>query len=216
MAQILLIDTSASHTHVAIGTAENMLQERINTDPNQQAASLNEMIAALCGDAAISLQEIDAIAINAGPGSYTGLRVGLGVAKGLCFALDKPLMLFNKLDLVAAAYVTETPLLVVLKARTGEGFAIAIREGETLMPAQHIFYDTFDFDHLGAHTLLSDDPAIQARFPDTKFLESHILDMKLWNKQAQQRWQQREFDDLAYAEPFYLKAAFTTTPKNKF
>ncbi|WP_158606016.1 tRNA (adenosine(37)-N6)-threonylcarbamoyltransferase complex dimerization subunit type 1 TsaB [Taibaiella sp. KBW10] len=215
MANILFIDTAAQHTHVAIGHRENGISELVNTDPNQQAASLNEMIARVCDTAQLSLKDIDAVAVDAGPGSYTGLRVGLGVAKGICFALDKPLMLFSKLALIADAKNTAGELLVVLKARTGEGFAMATQKETTLLPAQHIFYDTFDFHIYATGILLTDDSALLERFPEATILENHLLDMHSWNALAQKRWEEQAFDDLAYAEPFYLKAAFTTAAKNK-
>lgn len=213
MANILFIDTAAPHTHVAIGDADGCLNELKNELPNQQAASLNDMIAQLFASVPLELKNIDAVAVNAGPGSYTGLRVGLGVAKGLCFALDKPLMLFNKLELLL--HREETPALVILKARTGEGFAIAGTQEHIDFSAQHIFYNDFPFDAYKDHVLVSDDEAVKAAQPSAKDLATHVLDINSWNHQAQQRWNTQDFDELAYAEPFYLKAAFTTEPKQK-
>ncbi|MNS42127.1 tRNA threonylcarbamoyladenosine biosynthesis protein TsaB [compost metagenome] len=213
MANILFIDTAAPHTHVAVGDADGCLNELKNELPNQQAASLNDMIARLFAQVPLELKNIDAIAVNAGPGSYTGLRVGLGVAKGLCFALDKPLMLFNKLELLLHRQPQQA--LVVLKARTGEGFAIAGNGTQIDLPAQHIFYNDFPFDTYKDYALITDDDAVKATHIAAADLGSHILDIALWNKQAQQRWNTQDFDELAYAEPFYLKAAFTTEPKQK-
>ncbi|MCY1314605.1 hypothetical protein D3C86_1822050 [compost metagenome] len=63
--------------------------------------------------------------------------------------------------------------------------------------------------------MITDDDAVKATHIAAADLGSHILDIALWNKQAQQRWNTQDFDELAYAEPFYLKAAFTTEPKQK-
>lgn len=213
MPLILFIDTAYTHTHIALGNESGILAERLHEPANEQAAVLNTLIAELFQQEGIAIKDIDAIAIDGGPGSYTGLRVGIGVAKGLCFALDKPLMLFNKLALLESL---EQHFLLVLKARTGEGFAFARQDGAELLLPQHIFYEQFEWQQFEGLKLITDDASVLETQPGAAALKSHVLDINYWNSQAQERYIQAAFDDVAYAEPFYLKSAFTTSPKKKF
>lgn len=212
MSLILFIDTAYTHTHIALCDDTGILAEHLHEQANEQAALLNTMIAGLLAQQGIDMKAVAAVAVDGGPGSYTGLRVGLGVAKGLCFALDKPLMVFNKLELLESGY---TDLLLVLKARAGEGFAFARKAGGMILEPQHIFYEQFDWTTFEDLVLLTDDASIMEIRPKAQTLKSHILDMNSWNKIAQDRYTNENFDDIAYAEPFYLKSAFTTSPKKK-
>lgn len=212
MSLILFIDTAYTHTHIALGDDSGILAEHLHEQANEQAALLNTMIAGLLTKQGIDMKAVDAVAVDGGPGSYTGLRVGMGVAKGLCFALDKPLMVFNKLELLGSGY---PDLLLVLKARAGEGFAFACKDDVMTLEPQHIFYEQFDWTSFEDLVLLSDDTSVMEIQHRAQTLKSHILDMNSWNKIAQDRYRNETFDDIAYAEPFYLKSAFTTSPKKK-
>lgn len=212
MALILFIDTAYTHTHIALGDDTGIRAEHLHGQANEQAAMLNTMIAGLLEQQGTDMKAVDAVAVNGGPGSYTGLRVGMGVAKGLCFALDKPLMVFNKLALLGSGH---TDLLLVLKARAGEGFAFARKDGRVILEPQHIYYEQFEWSAFDGLALFTDDPTVTEIQPAAQALESHILDMISWNKAAQERCRNQIFDDMAYAEPFYLKSAFTTSPKKK-
>ncbi|HTO14788.1 MAG TPA: tRNA (adenosine(37)-N6)-threonylcarbamoyltransferase complex dimerization subunit type 1 TsaB [Edaphocola sp.] len=212
MALILFIDTSFQHTHVFIASEHELKFEMINKQPNEQALTLNTMIEACLKEALFSLKDIQAIAVNGGPGSYTGLRVGLGVAKGICFSLDIPLLLFNKLNILSLNYDS---LFLILKARKGEGFAHIKKEGTVILEPVHIFYEDFDWHKFNDIPMLTDDESLLTQFLEAKVLESHILNAKSWDQLAQQRFDLQQFDDIAYSNPYYLKSAFTTTPKNK-
>lgn len=212
MSLILFIDTAYTHTHIALCDDTGMLAEHLHEQANEQAALLNTMIAGLLAKQEIDINAVDAVAVDGGPGSYTGLRVGLGVAKGLCFALDKPLMVFNKLELLGSRYAA---LLLILKARAGEGFAFARKDGAIRLEPQHIFYEQFDWTSFEDLALITDDASVTEIQQRAQTLESHILDMNSWNKSAQDRYRNESFDDIAYAEPFYLKSAFTTSSKKK-
>src|SRR5437773_7414590 len=96
-ANILCIDTSIDVCSVAIG--EYFLEEK---GFNIHSARLTLMIEDLMIKAGLSLKNIAGICISSGPGSYTGLRIGVSTAKGLCYALDKPLMSINTMEIMAA------------------------------------------------------------------------------------------------------------------
>lgn len=207
MANLLFIDTAYSHTHVAIGTERGIMESIIHNAPNEQAMMLNQLISQVLDSQKMTLSDIDAVALDAGPGSYTGLRVGMGVAKGLCFALDRPLILFNKLELLATDL---SEVAVILKARSGEGFVFLRENGQTKMHAQHVFYETFDWECIKDISLFTDDDTVLQRVNGAISIETQVLDVEFWNKVAQNHFLNQEYCDLAYAEPFYLKSAFTT------
>src|ERR1019366_2430074 len=101
MHYLLHIDTSTDTGAVAIGGDGNLLAYRANTETRNHATTINNMINDVLAEVKISLEDLSCIVVCAGPGSYTGLRIGLATAKGLCYALDKPLMLDNRLTLLA-------------------------------------------------------------------------------------------------------------------
>jgi tRNA threonylcarbamoyladenosine biosynthesis protein TsaB len=212
MANILLIDTAAAHTQVALANEGGILASILHERPNEQAAVLNELINNLLQQATLTKESLDAIAVNAGPGSYTGLRVGLGLAKGLCFALDLPLLLFNRLELLTAAF---TDAAFILKARKDEGFIIAKRDNEIVLAPQHIFYQAFDWEALSGLQIFTDDEQVLNYGPAAMVVANTFLSMETWNCRAQERFGNKAFDDIAYSEPSYLKSAFTTVSKKK-
>src|SRR5437763_1918042 len=92
MALILNIETSATVCSVCLSRDGVVMDYRASKEPHSHARLLTVMIDELLSSLKISFQQLDAIAISAGPGSYTGLRIGFSVAKGLCYALNKPLI----------------------------------------------------------------------------------------------------------------------------
>jgi tRNA threonylcarbamoyladenosine biosynthesis protein TsaB len=103
MARLLIIDTALSRASAILATDGKVLQQAINEDPKQHGAFLQPAIGQILNETGTTLETLDAIAVIGGPGSYTGLRVGLASAKGLCYALDKPLILLNTLSVMALA-----------------------------------------------------------------------------------------------------------------
>jgi tRNA threonylcarbamoyladenosine biosynthesis protein TsaB len=103
MALILNIDSSGKQGLVALARDGVCLHKLINNEPMQHAAFLQPAIREVFKETGISFNEVDAVAVCNGPGSYTGLRVGLASAKGLCFAWNKPLITLNSLYVMAFA-----------------------------------------------------------------------------------------------------------------
>lgn len=218
MPTLLYIDTSADHIAIAVSRNGRVQAENRQYTTHQQAALINVMIGEILEDANLSLPEIDAIAVCAGPGSYTGLRVGLSAAKGLCFALKKPLMLFHKLFLIAlsASRPPESAMLIALKARQDElfiaGYDHTLAE---ILPPQHVCLMNLKLI-LPAYDIVLTNYEELPVFEDSKILPlHHEINMEKWSVHAAERYAQQAYDDLAYSEPFYLKAAFTTTAKKK-
>ncbi len=106
MALLLSFDTATPYLAVVLSGNDEPLAWRVDATPAlSHAEQLNVFIAAVMQDAGHVLPELDAVAVGTGPGSYTGLRIGLSAAKGLCFALDKPLIGMPTLDVLVEALV---------------------------------------------------------------------------------------------------------------
>ena len=103
MAIILNINTAFETASVFLSRDESVISSAKNNSPKDQASFLEPAIKKICAEANVSLKQIDAVAVLNGPGSYTGLRVGLSSAKALCYTLNKPLILLNTLDVMAFA-----------------------------------------------------------------------------------------------------------------
>ena len=105
MALLLHIDTATSYAGVCISRDKTILASRSHHQQKDHAAFLQPAIQEILKEAAISLNEIDAVAVTGGPGSYTGIRVGLASAKGICYALNKPLIIVNTLAAVSYTHL---------------------------------------------------------------------------------------------------------------
>ena len=166
---------------------------------------------------------IDAVAVSKGPGSYTGLRIGVAAAKGICFALDLPLIGINSLEVLAGKVnlIEETLLFPMFDARRMEVYTMVLNEKkEVLKPtfAEIITENSFNsfpkdkkwiFMGDGAQkckTLLNA-PHIDYR-DDLKFPSTKEMIPLAWES-----YKVKKFEDVAYFEPFYLKEFFTNAKK---
>lgn len=214
MPNLLFIDTSAAVATVALSADGRISALLTHESANEQAAVLPALIADVLQRAGITLDQVDALCVCAGPGSYTGLRVGLSAAKGLAYAKDIPLMLFNRLDLLAWSQDHTIPFAIALKARAGEYFfATYTASGETDAAPQHIFAEELRPFAERDLLFITDDAEFVAAEQMTLFDAHHALKMERWISRAEKRFSHRKFDDLAYSEPFYLKGAYTTQRK---
>ena len=142
MSWFLNIDTAVKTASVCLAKDEESIGIKINTSQNDHASWLQPSIALLLSENNVSIEELDAIAVSAGPGSYTGLRVGMATAKGLCFALNKPLILISTLKMMAAGVLSETSSLIcpMIDARRMEVFTAVYNHSldAILKPHNHI------------------------------------------------------------------------------
>lgn len=214
MPNLLYIDTSASKATVAFSQEGKTVAVRTHDNANEQAAVLNIMINNVLEEASCTMDNIDAICVCAGPGSYTGLRVGLSTAKGIAYVKDIPLILFNRLDLIAWGQNKKTPFAIALKARNGEYFfATYTDKGMQNNPPQHLFEEDLVV-HVSQDLLfITDDVEFSVSQHKEVIDANYTLNMNSWIAHAEQRFSLKQFDDLAYSEPFYLKAVYTTQSK---
>lgn len=220
MPDFLFIDTAAQTAAIAIANEENILAEELLSNQKEQAAAINIMIENVLKKADKPLNDINCFCLCAGPGSYTGLRVGMSIAKGMAFALQKPLICFNRLQLIALSYKnivsTTADVAVILQARKGEYFrALYTPDGMEKEPAGHIFEEELQQKISSEQIIITDFPELPVTNKKIILPAAFSPDLKAWSALAQQLFREKQFADLAYVEPFYLKAAFTTTPKPK-
>ena len=102
MAKILCIETSASALSVCLAEDGRILADRVCTEPRQQAALTAPLVKEVLSAAGVTVKDCDAVCVSAGPGSYTGLRVGASTAKGLAFGAGIPLLAVGTLDVLVA------------------------------------------------------------------------------------------------------------------
>ena len=225
MALILNIETATKTCSVSIAKEGSLLALKEKHGEYSHAENLTAFIQETIKLAGIELNELDAIAVSKGPGSYTGLRIGVSTAKGLCFALNKPLLAVNTLEAMATHLKHENKneyiLCPMLDARRMEVYcAILNHKSEFIKEtaAEIISIDSFSqflktnkiiFFGDGAQkceSLLSNN---ENAFFATDFEISSLGMVEL----SETAFQNKQFENVAYFEPYYLKDFVTTTPK---
>jgi tRNA threonylcarbamoyladenosine biosynthesis protein TsaB len=222
MALILNIESATNVCSVALALDGKMIALREEKEGRSHALLLTTFIAQCLEIAGCKLPDIDAVAVSKGPGSFTGLRIGVASAKGLCFALNKPLLAVNTLQAMAATFMlkhseTENILLCpMIDARRMEVYSALLDSdlsfkketcAEILTPdsyknilnRQKIAF--FGDGMTKMRALLED--ATNAVFDDT-ILPSALGMLEF----SEKSYQLHAFEDIAYFEPFYLKDFF--------
>lgn len=230
MAVILNIETSAAATSVAL-TAEGMvLAHREDMAGRNQAALLSDYIKYCLDFASEKELKLDAVSVSMGPGSYTGLRIGLSEAKGLAYALDVPLIGIDTLKLMACQVMFTVDTLVgdeifvpMVDARRMEVYTCAydfalepLMEKAPLILDEHSYRDLLSGDR---KVLFFGDGSDKARSvisaPNAEFIPDIrplAIDMIALSEKA---FTQREFLDTAYSTPDYIKDFQATKPKDR-
>ncbi|MBF9236482.1 tRNA (adenosine(37)-N6)-threonylcarbamoyltransferase complex dimerization subunit type 1 TsaB [Hymenobacter sp. BT683] len=228
---ILALETSSPVCSVAlhrIADASLVGQSELRLDKSH-STHLTILIEQLLENTGHSLADLAAVAVSDGPGSYTGLRIGAAAAKGLCFALDIPLVAVSTLKALAAqvAEVTawpETQLYCpMLDARRTEVYAaIYSHEGQEVMaPTPLLLDDDTLAEQLAHHSVLffgngaAKFQPLLGEQPNAGFLKGIEPSAVAVGALAVAAFHRQEFQDVAYYEPFYLKEVYTTTPKAK-
>jgi len=220
MSLILQIETATTVCSVALAKEGSVLCRREVEQRNVHAEKITLFIEEVLNEAARSYEDLDAIAVSCGPGSYTGLRIGVSAAKGLCFALDKPLIAIETLAAMADGLVeqhsfesTDHLLCPMIDARRMEVFtAMFDAMGNKLKPTAAEIIDENSFaDVLEARKVIF--------FGDGAEKCSNALGIHLnativtdftnsashLSKRALKMYQEKQFEDVAYFEPYYLK-----------
>lgn len=219
MSLILNIDTASENAHVSLAKDGIVLHALISESQKEHASFLQTAIQQLTKLSHIHLKEIDAVAVTAGPGSYTGLRVGFASAKGLCYALKKPFITIGTLEVLTVSALQLYPpaanenilFCPMMDARRMEVFTAIYQNDLTLhLEPCAMILDEFSFEKelLNSKILFfgsgSEKWKQVCNHPNTIFKSVSVLPESL-SKSSNLLFSEKRFTDLAYSEPFYLK-----------
>jgi tRNA threonylcarbamoyladenosine biosynthesis protein TsaB len=224
---ILHIETATTVCSVALSRDGRLLAEKELNGDYTHAENLTLFIEEVMKQAALPLSALDAIAVSKGPGSYTGLRIGVSTAKGLCYALDKPLIAINTLQAMvegqrffSAGSSLQTPesgLLTLfcpmLDARRMEVYcAVYDKEGKEIYPTSADIIDENSFSDILKNfriVFFGDGAAkcreILSKRPNAVFADDVFPSAKNMIAIAEQQFREKRFENVAYFEPYYLK-----------
>lgn len=225
MPLILCLESSTDHCLVALAQDGNILCVQESGTPYAHAAQMTRLIEKCLAKSDRTLRNVDALAVSQGPGSYTSLRIGLSIAKGIAYALDKRIVAMSSLQILAksAAFATgDTAALYcpMIDARRQEVYTgqytftgELIKEPEALILQEGVF----------AAELAAGKPLV--------FCGNGAAKCQQWVKHPLAHWsvtqaaataiaalaeeacQRNAFEDIAYLEPFYLKPPNITQPR---
>jgi tRNA threonylcarbamoyladenosine biosynthesis protein TsaB len=215
MAVILNLETATTNCSVSVGKNGNILVLKEDNTPNySHSEQLHVFIKNALDTASLSFSDLDAIAVSKGPGSYTGLRIGVSAAKGLCFALDIPLISIATLESMAHQVRTGASdfIIPVLDARRMEVYSAVfdsnfdqIRETKAEIITENSFSEYAET----GKTLLVGPGAKKCSevlsHTNLVFMDTAIPSAKEMSKLSFAKYQKSDFEDVAYFEPYYLK-----------
>lgn len=223
MSLLLNIDTALDTASVCLANGEEPIELLTNDNQKDHATWLHKAITSIFEKTNYTINDLAAVAVSIGPGSYTGLRVGLAAAKGLCYALNIPLITINTLKIIALAVKDEIDnadfICPMIDARRMEVFTALYDKNlwEKNSPHAIILDENFFSDILqtkkiifcgnGSKKLQGIINSPNALFNNSVHTASHL------NKLALHSFLQKEFADLAYTEPLYIKEFYSSTTR---
>ena len=217
MSLILNIDTAVETASVCLAKNGEVLSFSKNENQKDHAAWLHIAIKEIFEKNNLKIDFIDAVGVTEGPGSYTGLRIGMATAKGICYALNKPLITINTLLIMAnAAKDSDTQLLCpMIDARRMEVFtAIYTKDLQIIKEPISMTVNENSFDEeltLNSICFFGNGSNKFQKIKDhsNAFFKKIDLDARIMVLLAEEKFNKKEFADLAYVEPFYLKEFYT-------
>lgn len=230
MSLILNIETATQVCSVGLSQEGKILAKRESHEKNIHATVVSIFSEEVCKEAGIQMNELDAVAVSKGPGSYTGLRIGVSTAKGLCYALDIPLISVPTLQSMALGAVSsieknlsEKALVCpMIDARRMEVYtALYDLKNTEQRKTEALIVEENSFDkELSEHTIyFFGDGAEKCReVLEPKgmiFLEGMHPAASSMAGIASEKFKAKQFEDLAYFEPYYLKDFIAGPPKVK-
>lgn len=222
MSFILSLDTSTQNCSVALHENGQLITQELVDEEGSHSKSLTLLIEKVMKTAGRTLAELSAVAVSNGPGSYTGLRIGLATAKGICFALDKPLICLPTLRVLASA--VDAPagslLLPMLDARRMEVYAAVYTAAlEEVSPQEAHILNQESFQTFAPVVAFGNGSAKwqeSCTHSSITFLDGPLLpEAQFMGKLAHEAFLNQKFENLVTKEPDYLKEYMGTKPKLK-
>ncbi len=213
--KILHIETSSKNCSVAISDGDKLLCLCEEVSENyKQSESLHTFVEWAMEGAEIELKDLNAVCLGKGPGSYTGLRIGAASAKGFCFGLNLPLLSINSLDSMVEKFVNQgfDKIIPLIDARRMEVYTAAYdgKTGNEISATEALVLDENSFQDLKEEKVLFvGDGVTKAQdilnLPNASFDATIYPSAQYLIKKAVKKFNNKDFEDVAYFEPFYLK-----------
>ena len=227
---IICLETSTAVCSVALCDSSGVVALKESSENKSHASKLTVFIGDLLAQAGLRPAELEAVVVSKGPGSYTGLRIGVSTAKGIAYAAGIPLigiettraMFYGITEEIKHKYVLDNTSLYVpmLDARRMEVFfSVLNAEGNTVkdISAEIIHEDSFSEIPENVRMLFFGDGASKCRQVlkrnNTGFADEFRISAAFMYGLAYKSLRERRFEDIAYFEPFYLKDFITSRPK---
>lgn len=211
---ILHIETSTKNCSVAISKNGELLCLCEEYDDNYgHSEKLHLFVKWALEGAGISLDELDAVCVSKGPGSYTGLRIGVSAAKGFCYGLNIPLLSLNSLEILARSETDNGFDLIIpmIDARRMEVYtAVFDGSGKMISGIVAKILDENSFKEFADKKIVFigdgvDKSRAVLNLPGAEFKSGIHPSARQMISQAEEKFSRKEFEDIAYFEPFYLK-----------
>jgi tRNA threonylcarbamoyladenosine biosynthesis protein TsaB len=221
MALILCIDTAIDKATICFSKDGEVLCSAVNENQKEHASFVQVAIKNLCTQYNIELKAIDAVAVTDGPGSYTGLRVGMASAKGLCYALNKPLITMSTLELLASSAIDSSTILKanptalicpMIDARRMEVFTAIYDKNlaPILPPTPLVITENYFIKLLEKQPILyvgNGAFKINVLYKHFNVLNDIVaISSTILAKSAEQSFVNQYFTNIVYSQPNYLKA----------
>ena len=213
--KILHIETSSKNCSVVISDGEDLLCVCAEVSENyKQSESLHTFVEWALEGAEITLQDLDAVSLGMGPGSYTGLRIGASSAKGFCYGLKIPLIAVNSMETMVEPFLDQNfdCIIPLLDARRMEVYTAVFdgNSGKMLTETEAKILDETSFQEFkDKKVIFVGDGASKAKeifqLPEAEFNADVYPSAKYLIRKAVGKFNNKEFEDVAYFEPFYLK-----------
>ncbi|WP_299758909.1 tRNA (adenosine(37)-N6)-threonylcarbamoyltransferase complex dimerization subunit type 1 TsaB [uncultured Pontibacter sp.] len=226
MPLLLALETSTTVCSVALYKDQQLLGASELQIEKSHSSHITVMVSQLVENCGATLQDLSAVAVSGGPGSYTGLRIGTSTAKGLCYSLDIPLLEVSTLYGLAAQVIAMTPnperylFCPMLDARRMEVYTCLLtHELQEVEPIAPVVLEEHTFEYR-----LKEQPIIffgsgAAKYKsmvntvaNALFIDGVLPNAKTIGALALPKYEQQAFEDVAYYEPFYLKDVYITSP----
>lgn len=212
---ILLIETATARCSCALANEQGIVSYSESNEPNSHSAKLSLLIEDLFSQTSYNYSDLSAIAVSIGPGSYTGLRIGVSTAKGLAYALDIPVIALKTCEIFAAPILEKNPnacCVSMIDARRMEVYSTIYYDKKEIKPCsadvlEEGIYDTYLSDKKDVVLVGDCLEKTKKIFEKNNFFFDFSVELTAKNMQglAFEKYNKKEFVDVAYFEPFYLK-----------
>ena len=224
MSYILHIETATKNCSVSISKSGKLIAlKELNTGGYSHAEKLHVFMEEALSEAGLQFSDLSAVCVGKGPGSYTGLRIGVSAAKGICFALDIPLIAIESLTVLAHAVKAETGSIIpLLDARRLEVYSAVFNADHS--PVRETQAEIIDTSSFGTYlekgkVYFIGDGAEKCKayiqHENAIFIADAYPSAKEMSSLSYERFLNEDFEDVAYFEPFYLKDFVGTKPKKR-